>query len=276
MNQTMSKIALLLLCLIVFGCSLNIKQEHPNIIIITAKNMHVQSIGSFNSTIKNLNTTPNLDSLVGNPSHFIFKTPEVHTNSKALSLLKNINQLDDLVSELPKTMKINGYNTSLFGYWASVNEPANFDFYKVLDEQRGYFNPVFRKKWLKKWPDNTIKTKGYSTDIITNSAISYLKRLDKSQPFFIVQQYNAPGFQYEYAPRYESYLEHETFSAQDSLLFKLVQSDQFNTDSVQTNIKNYLRCVKGIDDNLQRLFAYLKAEGLWEKTIIVYLEDQNS
>lgn len=39
-------------------------------------------------------------------------------------------------------------------------------------------------------------------------------------------------------------------------------------------LKRYLRCVKGIDDNIERLFSYLKANDLWDKTIIVYTADQ--
>lgn len=41
-----------------------------------------------------------------------------------------------------------------------------------------------------------------------------------------------------------------------------------------TYLRNYLRCVKGVDDNLARLFAYLKQTGLIESTIIVYTSDQ--
>ena len=42
----------------------------------------------------------------------------------------------------------------------------------------------------------------------------------------------------------------------------------------QKYLKDYLRCVKGVDDNLGRLFDYLKKEGLWENTIIIYTGDQ--
>ncbi|QDT70457.1 Arylsulfatase [Planctomycetes bacterium MalM25] len=41
-----------------------------------------------------------------------------------------------------------------------------------------------------------------------------------------------------------------------------------------TYLKNYLRCVKGVDDNLARLLAYLEREGLLENTLIVYTSDQ--
>lgn len=42
----------------------------------------------------------------------------------------------------------------------------------------------------------------------------------------------------------------------------------------QNYLKDYLRCVKGIDDNLGRLFDYLKKKGLWENTVIIYTGDQ--
>ncbi|MEO0732228.1 MAG: sulfatase [Bacteroidota bacterium] len=39
-------------------------------------------------------------------------------------------------------------------------------------------------------------------------------------------------------------------------------------------VRRFLRCVKGVDDNLGRLFAYLKKADLWDNTIIVYTGDQ--
>jgi arylsulfatase A-like enzyme len=39
-------------------------------------------------------------------------------------------------------------------------------------------------------------------------------------------------------------------------------------------LKKYLRCVKGIDDNLGRLFKHLEDEGQLDNTIIIYTSDQ--
>ncbi|MCH1438360.1 MAG: DUF4976 domain-containing protein, partial [Rubripirellula sp.] len=36
----------------------------------------------------------------------------------------------------------------------------------------------------------------------------------------------------------------------------------------------YLRCVKGVDDNMKRLMDYLKAEDLYDNTLIIYTGDQ--
>ncbi|MFK7736964.1 MAG: sulfatase [Pirellulaceae bacterium] len=42
----------------------------------------------------------------------------------------------------------------------------------------------------------------------------------------------------------------------------------------QAYLKKYLRCVKGVDDNLKRVFDYLKEKDLFDSTLIVYTGDQ--
>ena len=44
--------------------------------------------------------------------------------------------------------------------------------------------------------------------------------------------------------------------------------------SYQAYLKKYLRCVKGVDDNLKRLFDYMKEEGIYDNTLIIYTGDQ--
>ena len=45
-------------------------------------------------------------------------------------------------------------------------------------------------------------------------------------------------------------------------------------DAYQGYMKAYLRCVKGVDDNIKRVIDYLKAEGLYNNTVIIYTGDQ--
>lgn len=42
----------------------------------------------------------------------------------------------------------------------------------------------------------------------------------------------------------------------------------------QTYIKNYLRVIRSVDDQVGRVVAYLKEHGLYENTVIVYMGDQ--
>ncbi|WP_405398800.1 sulfatase [Maribacter sp. Asnod2-G09] len=56
---------------------------------------------------------------------------------------------------------------------------------------------------------------------------------------------------------------------------KLNLSDREYTHATyQEYLKRYLRCVKGVDDNVARLIRFLKEEGLYDNTIIVYTGDQ--
>ena len=50
--------------------------------------------------------------------------------------------------------------------------------------------------------------------------------------------------------------------------------EEITHHSYQEYLKKYLRCVKGIDDNLKRVFDYLKSEGVYDNTVIIYTGDQ--
>jgi uncharacterized sulfatase len=215
---------------------------------------------------------------------------------------------------LPIEMKKLGYQTAVVGKWHLTEEPASFDYYCVLNGQGEYFDPQFKTRGKSKWPDNTINKIGHSTDIITDLGLDWLKNRDKSKPFFLMHQYKAPHDFFEFAPRYKDYLEDvfipepaslyynykhgsiATRGANDSLLGVIASSvshrnkirnmgmhmeidsaipdPEYTSLAYQEYLKRYLRCVKGIDDNLQRLLDYLKHEGLLENTIIIYTSDQ--
>jgi len=53
-----------------------------------------------------------------------------------------------------------------------------------------------------------------------------------------------------------------------------MSEDEYTSATYQEYLKRYLRCVKGVDDNVARLINVLKEEGLYDNTIIVYTGDQ--
>ncbi|WP_066631579.1 sulfatase family protein [Labilibacter marinus] len=160
----------------------------------------------------------------------------------------------------------------------------------------------------------TIKTEGHSSDVITDITLEWLKNRDSSKPFFLMHHYKAPHDMFEFAPRYADYLEDTFIPEPSSLydnenngsvgtkgyndeLINVIGSSVSHRNTIrnmgmhmnidqdipdpdytkatyQEYIKRYLRCVKGVDDNLKRLFAYMEEAGLMENTIIIYTGDQ--
>ncbi|MCG8311056.1 MAG: sulfatase [Cytophagales bacterium] len=55
---------------------------------------------------------------------------------------------------------------------------------------------------------------------------------------------------------------------------KTLTNKELTRYTYQLYLKEYLRCVKGIDDNLQRILDYLHENDLMENTIIMYTSDQ--
>jgi len=161
---------------------------------------------------------------------------------------------------------------------------------------------------------NVTEYKGHSSDVITDITLDWLKsKRDPNQPFFLMHHYKAPHDDFEFAPRYADYLKDVKIPEPESLYeqpkfgstalfgengelrdrigtsvsdrhryrsyttqygFQDLPRDSATHLAYQEYLKRYLRCVKGVDDNLKRLFDYLKQNDLWENTIIVYTADQ--
>lgn len=161
---------------------------------------------------------------------------------------------------------------------------------------------------------NLTQYEGHSSDVITDITLDWLEnKRTKDQPFFLMHHYKAPHDDFEYAPRYEDYLADTRIPEPQSLYeqpgfgsagihgengelihrigtsvsrrhayrsyvsqygIEVAPADTATHLAYQEYLKRYLRCVKGVDDNLGRLFEYLKANDLWENTIIVYTADQ--
>jgi N-acetylglucosamine-6-sulfatase len=75
------------------------------------------------------------------------------------------------------------------------------------------------------------------------------------------------SFDYAYGPRQARFLA-------DLAAGKLSEKD-ITRWKYQRYVKNYLRTIRAIDENIGRLLAYLDASGLAENTIVIYSSDQS-
>ena len=210
-------------------------------------------------------------------------------------------------------MRKAGYQTAMIGKWHLKLEP-NFDYYKVLPGQGSYYDPSFREKGKGAWPNNMVKMTGHSSDCITDSVLGWLKGRDRTRPFFLMYHFKAPHDMFENAKRYDEYLADVDIPEPESMWkqpgFGSMATRGYNDELVpyigtsigrrhafrnyarnwakdaglsdeeakrqayQTYLKKYLRCVKGVDDNLKRFLDYMKAEGILDDTLLMYTGDQ--
>jgi arylsulfatase A-like enzyme len=161
------------------------------------------------------------------------------------------------------------------------------------------------------WPDHTFRVAGYdcvhADDAITDISLAWLKkRRSKGKPFFLMHHFKGPHDNFENAERYDFLYDDvripEPASLRDRGNHGPLGRPQYGTSvskrntrrnmghhmfvdpdlpaeqyldvSYQRYLKKFLRTVRGVDDNVGRLLAYLEESGELDSTIVIYTADQ--
>lgn len=283
------------------------KGAPPNILFIMSDDHASHAISAYGSRI---NRTPQIDRIAREGMRFdnCFATNSICTPSRGAILTgqyshKNgvytlADPIDSKKIHLGHRLREAGYQTGMVGKWHLHSEPQGFDHWKILPGQGAYYDPVFLTSQGK------TKHEGYCTDLIGDFSLDFLKNRDKKKPFFLMSHHKAPHRAWQPAPKYKDWLKDETVAEPDNLYEDLsrrsqaaqratlrVGDDSTLTDlkvprpegltgkelrrwAYQLYIKDYLRCVRSVDDNVGRMLDYLDAEGLRDNTIVVYTSDQ--
>ncbi|NRB72852.1 MAG: sulfatase [Verrucomicrobiales bacterium] len=110
--------------------------------------------------------------------------------------------------------------------------------------------------WLENQPKfGSIATRGYNDELVPHIGTSVGNRNPRRSYAVDLPPRFAKDFPENYDPA--DYTE-----------------DEIKRMSYNAYLKTYLRCVKGIDDNLAKLFAYLEEIGELDNTVIIYTGDQ--
>ena len=214
--------------------------------------------------------------------------------------------MDNRITTFPKLLQKAGYQTGVFGKWhlgqGPDHCPTGFDDWAVLPGQGLYHNPELIFKGPSGGDRRTVM--GYVTDIITDMSLDFLKKRDKERPFCLLYHHKAPHREWEPDEKHQHlYLnedipEPETLYDDYSNRAKAAEAAAMRvgvhmrrTDlkcqinptldehalrkwAYQRYIKDYLRVIASVDDNVGRVLDYLETEGLDENTIVIYTSDQ--
>jgi arylsulfatase A-like enzyme len=315
-------------------CSAAPKQ--PNILFIFTDDHATHSMSCYGSKV---NRTPNLDRIANEGMLFenTFCTNSICGPSRAVILtgkhshlngfLQNGNKFDCGQQLFPKLLQTAGYQTAIVGKWhlghGGISDPQGFDYWEILQGQGPYYNPPMIKNGEK------VKHVGYTTDIITDLALDWLKKKrDGEKPFMLMFQHKAPHRNWQPSPKHLTMYDDVTIPEPDNLFdtyegrgsaarqqdmsiaktmtesdLKLKppgnltpeqravwdaaydpkneafrKADLKGKDLVrwkyQRYMKDYLRCVASVDDNVGRMLEYLEESGLAENTVVIYSSDQ--
>ena len=214
--------------------------------------------------------------------------------------------MDNRLDTFPKRLQAAGYQTAVFGKWhlgqGEAHCPSGFDEWAVLPGQGYYHNPTFI------FPGDgggvTRTTPGYVTDIITDMCLDWLDRRDPDKPFCLLCHHKAPHRPWYSDEKHADLFLNETVPEPDTLLddyahrakaagaaamrvgVHMTETDlkcempddmpepELRRWAYQRYIKDYLRVVQSVDDNVGRLLDRLDADGLADDTLIVYTSDQ--
>jgi arylsulfatase A-like enzyme len=281
----------------------------PNILYIMADDHGYQALSCYGSKIIQ---TPNLDRLAKEGMRFdnCFCTNSICGPSRAVILtgkyshvngfLDNSNCVfDGAQPTVAKYLQAAGYQTAVIGKWHLVSDPTGFDYWNILPGQGAYYDPVLIEMGKRQ------KHEGYVTDIITDLTLEFLeKKRDPAKPFFVMYHHKAPHRNWQPGPKYKNLFEDveipepETFNddysgrgtaarAQKMRMEDLtvpgdtkiapppeLQGQALKKWKYQRYIKDYLRCVASVDENVGRVLDYLDRTGLAKNTIVFYASDQ--
>jgi arylsulfatase A-like enzyme len=310
--------------------------ERPNILFIFTDDHASHSISAYGSRI---NKTPNLDRIANEGMLFenCFCTNSICGPSRAVILtgkhshlngfLQNGNKFDATQQVFPKLLQKVGYQTAIIGKWhlghGGKSDPQGFDYWEVLQGQGPYYNPPMIKN------GERVKHTGYTTDIITDLALNWLKNgRDQDKPFMLMYQHKAPHRNWQPSPKHLTMYDDVTIPEPDNLFdnyegrgsaarqqdmtiaktmtasdLKLIpprnltpeqlkkwnaayepKNEAFRNANLQGKelvrwkyqryMKDYLRCVASVDDNVGRVLDWLDETGLAKNTVVIYSSDQ--
>jgi arylsulfatase A-like enzyme len=284
----------------------------PNIVLVVADDHAAHAIGTYGSVVNETPHLDRL-AAEGLRFDACFCTNSLCAPSRATILTgtyNHVNGVQTLSTEFDArqwtfvaALRDAGYQTALFGKWhlghGGIHDPRGFDTWEVLPDQGDYHDPTFLR------PDGSSHVRpGYVTDVITDLSLDWLRARDRERPFALLVHHKAPHRSWEYDDAhahlfadhdvpvpgtFDDDYRHRSTAAQ---VARMRVSEDLRAEDLkapvppgltpeaeahwkyQRYIKDYLRCVASIDDNVGRLLDALDAEGLADDTLLAYTSDQ--
>jgi len=290
-----------------------VKDKRPNILYIMSDDHASHAMSCYGSQINQTPNLDRIarggmrfdncfcTNSICTPSRAVILTG-TYSHVNGVTTLAPHSKMDGRLLTFPKLLQKHGYQTAVIGKWhlghGGIHDPTGFDYWNVLPGQGLYHDP----RMIEMGKEKVVK--GYATDLITDCSLNWLRHRDTSKPFCLLCHHKAPHRPWvpdaKHATLYEDVdiAEPLTFDddysnrARAAAAAKMRIERDFRPSDLkqpvppgltpqeekswnyQRYIKDYLRCVASVDDNVGRMLDYLDQEGLADNTIVVYTSDQ--
>ncbi len=284
--------------------------KRPNIVLILTDDHAAHAVGAYGSVV---NATPRIDEIAeaGVRVDSCFCTNSLCTPSRASILTGTYSHINGVTTlETPidasqptfiTALRDAGYRTAVVGKWhmgeGDGHDPQGFDYWAVLRDQGEYFDPQILTA------DGVEIVPGYATDILTDLSLGWLDSLEGDDPWCILIHHKAPHrpwepdekhkgmysepiavpatFDDDYATRSSAahraamrIADHLTLTDLKQLPPEGLTYEQAALWKYQRYMEDYLACVASVDDNVGRVIDWLKADGSFDDTLLMYTSDQ--
>ena len=208
----------------------------------------------------------------------------------------------------PKYMQEKGYQTAFFGKWHMGNtddQPQpGFDHWLSFRGQGVYLNPVFNING-KVIPQ---AEGSYVTDLLTNNAIDWMNNRKKNKPFFVYLSHKGVHAEFEPAERHKGKYASLPIVTPPSMYLTVTDSSKYygiptaprskvNYSDIPNWVRKqryswhgvdymyhgqipfdkfyhlYLETLQAVDESVEKVLDWVKAEGLEQNTMVVYMGD---
>lgn len=312
-----SMVTAILFCL-ALNASAQQQKKPMNIIYILADDHRYDAMG-FMKAIPGLET-PGMDRMAREGAHLknAFVSTALCSPSRASILtgqyahthtvVDNDAPLPDNLIFFPQYLQKQGYQTAFMGKWHMGNtgdQPQpGFDYWLSFTGQGVYYNPTFNinGKRIKQAEGS------YTTDLLTDYSIEWLKKQDKKKPFFLYLSHKGVHSEFQPAKRHEGKYADISVITPPSMYLTATDSSKYfgkstapaspvNFRDIPSWVRNqryswhgvdfmyhgaiqfdgfyrqYLETLQGVDESVERVMKWVKDNNLQNNTMIVYMGD---
>ncbi|WP_255490567.1 sulfatase [Dysgonomonas sp. 511] len=209
------------------------EKERPNILFILSDDHTSQSWGIYGGILSNYVKNENIRRLAaeGCVLDNAFCTNSISVPSRAsimtgaYSQVNGVYTLEDALlpeqDNIAKQLQAGGYQTALFGKWHLKKRPSGFDHFRVFHDQGEYYNPIMKAEH--NWVDDDAGKSGdticgFSTDIVTDMTIDWIKHREKDKPFMMFCHFKATHEPWDFPERFKHLYDDVVFPEPENLM----------------------------------------------------------